>query len=43
MHLNGFEDLVQLAAPASINAFIELVNDIVSLPSVEANTQHHFA
>jgi hypothetical protein len=41
MDLNVNLELEQLAAPVSINAFIELVKGIVSLPSVEANTQHH--
>ncbi len=41
MHLNGFEDLEQLVASVNINAFIELVNEIVNLPSDEANRQHH--
>ncbi len=28
MHLNGFEDLEQLVTPSSMNAFMQLVNNI---------------
>lgn len=33
MQSNGFEDLEQLVASVNINVFIELVNEIVNLPS----------